>query len=403
MKPLEGIRVLELATFVAAPVCARLLSDLGADVIKVERPSGDDWRSSAITYCSNFSNDANPVFDLYNTGKRSIALDLKSEDGMAVFRKLLSQADVFITNTRPNSLKRLGLAYEDIKEQYPGLVYAMLVGYGEKGPDAAKPAFDVTAFWARSGFLRDQAALNNDYTPVIAPFGAGDTVAGTTLLAEICAALLRKERTGLGDCVRSGLYQSGIFTFGTMQIITQNPWGRKMPTSPDSYSLQGCYRCSDDEWVFVSTGNPAVSIPKFCRLIGRPELMEDPRFSTNEARKANLSTLHRIFDAGVAALTCEECLKLGEELDLPVVRVPHYSDVTQDEQAWVNGYLEQVTFRDGQQMTMPASPLSMDCVGQLHTTYAPYVGENTVAILDELGYTEEEIEHMKKAGAIHTC
>ena len=200
-KPLEGIKVLELSTFVAAPVCARLLGELGAQVIKVERPEGDQWRTTGVSFLpSRFSDAENPVFDIYNSGKKHIALNLKAPEGMEAFHKLLSQSDVFITNTRPKALERLGLAYEQVKEKYPSLVYAMLIGYGEKGPEAEKPAFDTVAFWSKSGFLMDQSVKSEHSMPVVPPSSAGDTASGMFLMGEICAALLRRKSSS--DCRR---------------------------------------------------------------------------------------------------------------------------------------------------------------------------------------------------------
>ena len=138
-RPLEGIKVVDLTTFVAAPVCARLLADLGAEVIKVEHPAGDGWREFGINMHARFTDAQNPVFDIYNTGKKMIALNLKSAEGKEVFWKLLEEADVFVTNTRPDALKRLGFAYEDVKERCPRLIYAMVLGFGETGPEAGRP------------------------------------------------------------------------------------------------------------------------------------------------------------------------------------------------------------------------------------------------------------------------
>ena len=146
-KPLENIRVVELSTFVAAPSCARLLADMGAEVIKIEHPKGDAWRHTALSYKPGFYNyKHNPVFDIYNSNKKHIAINLKSEEGMEAMHKLLEKTDIFITNTRPAALERLGLSYEQLKQRYPSLIYAIILGYGEKGPDASLPAFDTTAF-----------------------------------------------------------------------------------------------------------------------------------------------------------------------------------------------------------------------------------------------------------------
>ncbi len=157
--PLSGIKVVELAAFVAAPSAGRILADLGAEVIKVEAPSGDGWRITGVSYRPRFNKDENPVFDIYNTGKKFISLNLKTEAGKEAMFKLLEDADVFLTNTRPAGLKRLGLAYEDLKDKYPKLIYALVLGYGEKGPEKDTPAFDTTAFWSRAGFMRDLSPL----------------------------------------------------------------------------------------------------------------------------------------------------------------------------------------------------------------------------------------------------
>ena len=400
-KPLEGIRVLELTTFVAAPCCGRLLHDLGAEVIKVERLSGDAWRETGKSYNPNFNDNANPVFDIYNAGKRFVSLDLKTEKGMEVFHGLLAQSDVFITNTRPQALKRLGLDYETLQEKYPALVYAIVLGYGEKGPDAGNPAFDTTAFWSRSGFLRDQALIHDgNYVPVNPPSSAGDTVTGILLMAEICAALLNRTVTGKGDCVRSGLYHNGIFTFGTMEIAAQKPFGNKYPTTRlDAGVPGGMYRCSDDEWIFIAVGYAPAYLPRMYQMIGYPELNEDPRFSTHAERIKNRQVLYDIFRDAYQSKPAQYWVDLAGVLDLPLVKLNHYADVSVDEQAWANGYLEKMTFRSGLEGMMPRSPINMDSVGELQTVCADGIGTHTAEVLQELGYNEEAIEEMKNTGA----
>lgn len=400
-KPLEGIRVLELTTFVAAPVCGRLLADLGADVIKVERPTGDAWRETGKSYNSQFNDDANPVFDIYNSGKRFVSLDLKTDAGMAVFMELLSRADVFITNTRPQALKRLGLAYEDIKARFPRLIYAIVLGYGENGPDAGKPAFDTTAFWSRSGFLRDQSLVTDTYMPVTPPFSAGDTVTGMVLMGEICAALYNRSVTGKGDYVRSGLYHNGIFTLGTMEIITQEPWGRKFPTNRlDAGVPGGLYCCKDDEWIFIAVGYAPAYLPAMYKMIGHPELVDDERLKTQEGRNRHKQELYTIFRDAFLTESSAHWVDLAGKLDLPLVRLNHYADVSADEQAWANGYLEQMEFRSGLEGVMPRSPISMESVGELKTTCAPLIGADNDEVLSEMGYTPDEIQKMRETGAV---
>ena len=402
-KPLEGIRVVDLTTFVAAPVCGRLLSDLGAEVIKIEHPKGDGWREFGINYNIRFDDDENPVYDIYNSGKKFISLNLKSPEGKEIIGKLLEKADVFLTNTRPDALKRLGLSYEELKERYPRLIYAIVLGFGEEGPEAARPAFDTTAFWTRSGFLRDMAPMTDSYVPISPPSGVGDTVTGYSLLAQICAALLGRERTGKGDCVRAGLYHTGIFTMGTMQIITQEPWGRKYPMTREQVGPPGgCYRCADGEWLFLANGQLSVSLPKMFTMIGRPDLIGDERFTTREARSQNAEFLYKLFVDAYKTKPCSEWIELSKEVDLPLVRMNHFADVSKDEQAWANGYLENMVCPNGETVVMPRSPISMDSVGEIVTTPAPNIGHHTAEVLRSLGYTDEQIETMETAGAVFT-
>lgn len=401
--PLSGIKVVDLSTFVAAPVCGRLMADMGATVIKVERPEGDAWRQTGISYNRNFyTHDKNPVFDIYNSGKEHIALNLKSPEGMQVMHQLLAEADVFITNTRPAALKRLGLAYEDLKDKYPGLVYGILLGYGEAGPDADKPAFDTSAFWSRSGFLRDMAPLTDEYQPVLPPFSAGDTGTGILLMGQICAALLRKQKTGKGDYIRSGLFHNGIFTFGTMAIVTQPDGGAKQfPTTRIDYGLPGgTYQCSDGEWIFIATSYYEILVEQLCKTIGREDLMTDPKFDVYEHRVRNKQEYYEIFKNAFLQKPSTYWLEQGAQRDIPIVRLNHFSELCTDEQAWANGYLENVTFPDGTTGVMPTSPIEMDSVGTIVTQPAPKVGANTEEILQRLGYTPEQIRQMKEAGAI---
>ena len=400
-KPLEGIRVVDFSTFVAAPVCSRLLADLGARVIKVERPEGDAWRVTGVGYLpSRFSDQENPVFDIYNAGKEHIALNLKTPEGMEIFHKLLADADVLVTNTRPASLKRLGLDYETLKELYPRLVYGIVLGYGEKGPEKDNPAFDTSAFWARSGFLRDQNPASATYAPVQPPYSVGDTVTGYLLMGQICAALMRREKTGTGDCVRSSLMHNGIFAMGTMQIISQPPFGRTFPDTRSGYgTLSGGFQCADGEWIFLSGYSAERNVVIFS-LLEREDLASDPRFSTAAARNTNRDALYDIVRQIFLSKPSDYWLQHARERDLPMTRMGHYSDLATDEQAWANEYLEKVTFANGHVDVMPRSPIEMDSVGKLTTRTAPVIGADTDSLLLELGYDADTINQLHQTGAV---
>ena len=237
--------------------------------------------------------------------------------------------------------------------------------------------------------------------PVTPPFSAGDTVTGIVLMGEICAALYNRSVTGKGDYVRSGLYHNGIFTLGTMEIITQEPWGRHYPTSRlDAGVPGGLYRCEDDEWIFIAVGYAPVYLPAMYKMIGRPELTDEERFKTQEGRNRYKQELYSIFRDAFLTKPSSYWVDLAGELDLPLERLNHYNDISTDEQAWANGYLEQMEFRSGLEGVMPRSPISMDSVGQLKTTSAPHIGADNDEVLGEMGYTPEEIQNMKEAGAV---
>jgi len=400
-RPLSGVRVVELATFVAAPSCGRLLADLGAEVIKIEAPNGDTWRARGVAYLPHeFSLDENPVFDIYNAGKKFMSLNLKNAEGKEAFMKLMETADVFLTNNRPDALKRLGLHYDDLKDRFPGLVYAMLLGYGEKGPDAHRPAFDSVGFWSKSGFLHDQATLHDDYAPISPPWGVGDTVCGYLLTAEVCAALYRRKETGKGDYVGSGLYHNGIFAMGTMNIQSQRPFGRKFPVNRVDHGVPGgTYQCSDGQWVYVGISSFAVMIPTLCKAIGHPDLVNDRRYFDENLQVVDRAALYQVYKESFLQHPLSYWMDKADEYDIPMAHMNGYADVYEDEQAWANHYVEKVTFRNGKTAFMPTSPIEMASIGELRTVPADHIGAHTAEILKSLGYTDEQVEAMLAAGA----
>ena len=400
MKPLEGIKVVELSTFVAAPTAGRLLADLGAEVIKIEPEKGDSWRNSGVGYRpAKFSKDHNPIFDLYNSGKRLASLNLKDEDGKEALMELLGKADVFLTNNRPASLKKMGLDYESLKDRFPTLIYAVVLGFGEKGPIADAVAFDTTAFWGRNGFLRDMPVKNEGYEPMNPPSSVGDSTTGYLMVGEICAALFNRTRTGKGDYVKATLYHAGAFCMGTMIAQAQGDDGRRLPFRRTDFGVPGgAYRTQDDEWIYLGIGNGAVNIPRYHEIIGRPDLSTDPRYQPPERWK-NRDEYYEIFKEAFAQKPIEYWQQKAIEYDVPMTRLNHFEDVTTDEQAWVNGFVEKIEYPNGKTDVMPTTPIEMDTVGVTTTRPVAPVGTDTAAVLRELGYSEEKIAAMLAAGA----
>lgn len=402
-KPLSGIKVVELADYVSAPVCARLLGDLGAEVIKIERSTGNVWRETGKASCPwKFTDEENPGYDINNTGKKHIVINLKMEEGLNACHKLLSTADVFVTNMRVQALKRLGLDYESLREKYPKLVYAIGLGYGEKGPDANNPAFDHTAFWARTGFLLDMAPLSDDYHPVFPPSSMGDNFTGITLAFEVCAALFNRTKTGRGDYVRSSLFHNGIFAMGAMQIATQGDNGSVYPRTRELLGVAyGDYLCKDGRYVYIASGYAEKLIAKVFSIIGRDDLIDDPKFNSAEARRENADEMYAIIKEAMLQHTSDEWLEFAREADIPMVKMQHFKEVSCDEQALVNGYIQEVEYASGVTYKIASSPIEMDSVGALCTEPTKSIGMDTETVLKGYGYTDEQLARMRAAGVIN--
>ena len=210
-KPLEGVKVVELSFMMAGPSCCRYLADWGAEVIKVEKKTGDTFRFYPPTMGMPATQDCNPLYDDLNAGKRCISLDITKPDGMAAFHKLLAQADVFVTNNRQKALDKNGLDYDTLKEKYPGLIMAQVTSYGRKGPRRNDPGQDTISFWVSSGFNADMMVETDNSYPVFGSNGAGDFITGLGLAYAVVCALYKKKETGLGDYVENSLYGMGLW------------------------------------------------------------------------------------------------------------------------------------------------------------------------------------------------
>jgi crotonobetainyl-CoA:carnitine CoA-transferase CaiB-like acyl-CoA transferase len=393
-KPLNGYRVVELSTFVAAPSCARLLGEWGADVIKVETPAGDAFRPFGATMLMPNSEDHSPSWEIANANKRAISIDLRNPAGKKVFHELLAKADVFVTNNRAEALKSMQLDYETLKEKYPRLVYALVTGYGEAGPDVNQPGFDTVAFWGRSGFLVDMVAP--DSYPVYTPAGLGDLAVGLSLFGGICAALLNRQQTGKGDKVSVALYGAAIWLAGIMVTSAQESYGNKWPKSRlEGNPLAIPYRCKDGEWIIITIMEYARYWPAFCKLLDLPELIDDARFNTQAGVLANRAELIPIVEKAFAKKDSNEMDILLREADIVHDRLRHYKEITTDEQAWANNFVREHTFADGQKGILPCPPIQSTVMGASSPNRGPMLGEHTQEILAELGYSAGQIEAMK--------
>ena len=399
-KPLSGIKVVELATFVAATVPGRLMADMGAEVIKIEGPKGDPWRvlSRDLT---NTTIDEIPDFDVFNLGKRSICLDLKKPEGLAFLEKLLESADVFITNTRQQSLVKMGLDVATLRAKYPNLIYANVTGYGEKGPQRNDPGFDNVAFWTKSGFRMDMITKTPGSYPLGSPTGGGDSVTGSILFGEIMLALYQRAKTGCGDHVSVSLFNAGLWTFCGPIIEAQDKYKMKFPKERlDSLPVNTVYECADGEWISVTILDYGRLAPKFYALLGITEAIEKIGAETYGESNAKSAEIIPLIEASIATKTSQEWMQLLKEADIVCGLGNHFSDATKSEQAWANEYLQEHTCRNGSVCIVPTSPYRLDSCGVAPSRLAPLPGEHSQEVLKEYGYSAEKIAQLYSDGTV---
>lgn len=404
-RPLEGITVVELALFVAAPSAARMLADWGANVIKIESPKGDPMRYMGKLVSMPVDNEReNPAYDQQNAGKKGIVLNLKSEEGREAMSRLLAKADVFITNNRQDALERLGLSYEQLKTKYPALVYGQVSGYGEKGPDKDKPGYDFTAYYARGGI--SGTLYEKGTAPLLTVAGFGDTQVGLCLASGICAALVKAKRTGQGEKVSVSIYQTAIFCMGHMIAASQYgnnhyPRSRMDIANP----LQNAYETKDGRWIQGAVNDFDGEFARICELIGRSDLAADERFNDFEKVKNHSRPLIEELDRTFKEKTIDEWLALFQAADLPFDKEVIWEEILTDPQAWaddilchVDGYPEREDM--GSERTLVRTPVKFRESGLPEYKKGPRIGEHTAEVLKELGYTEAEIIAMQEAGAV---
>jgi crotonobetainyl-CoA:carnitine CoA-transferase CaiB-like acyl-CoA transferase len=380
--PLAGIKVVELGVWVAAPAAGGILADWGADVVKIEPPTGDPARMFGRML--QIESGVNPPFEMDNRSKRSIVLDLGTEDGVGVAFELLADADVFVTNVRPAALKRLGLDFEAVAERNPQLVYGLITGYGMAGPDADRAAYDVAAFWARAG-LADLLTRPGD-TPPFQRGGMGDHSAGMTLAAAICAALVSRQTSGTGQLVTTSLYRQGAYTV-SFDLNTLLLTGQQVAIGQRETMGNPCmnnYAAGDGRrfWIVGLQGDR--HWPALCRAVGHTDWLDDERFANARARAVNATMLIGELDAVFVTKSLDEWAEIfASEPDFFWSPVNSIADVLADEQFHAAGGVVYVPDGESTQ-PMVATPADFHGTPWEPTGPAPALGQHTEEILTEL-------------------
>ncbi len=379
--PLDGVRVVELAVWVAGPAAAGIMADWGAEVVKIESSAGDPQRA---LFGSIGGDDALPVapFELDNRGKRSVVLDLRGDDGLAACHGLLERADVFVTNMRPAALERLGLDHGSLCARYPRLVYGAITGYGLDGPDRDRAGYDVGAYWARSGFAH--TSVPKGEFPSGSRSGSGDHQTAMTLTAGVMAKLVERGRTGRGGLVSTSLLRTGMYSIA-WDIGIQLRFGRRESTRPrerNTAPLVNAYRAGDDRILYLICLEADRHWPKLLTALERPDLGDDERFATSAGRRTHCAELVAELDAIFATRPLDEWADRLDEHDVwwaPVQSIPEVIDDPQAQAGFVD-----MTPHDGEEpFRAVATPVDFDGY-ELRPGPVPRLGEHTATVLADL-------------------
>ena len=400
MRPLEGIRVLEVAMYGFVPSAGAVLVEWGADVVKVEHAvTGDPQRGLRQTGLLRVEGDPNPNIEHANRGKRSIGLDMSVPEGREVLYELARRADVFLTSFLPDARKKFGIDVDDIRAVNPKIIYARGSALGPRGAESDKGGYDMTAFWCRAGTA---ATITPAGMPgMIAPPGPayGDTISGTNLAGGIAAALLKRERTGEPSVVDVSLLGSGLWAMGHTVAVTMH-LGQRMEAFPPGVHgspvnpLVGLYATSDDRYISFVMMQPTKFWADVCRHVDLPELADDARFATVESIAANTSDAVELLTKAIAARTLAEWSERFATLAGPWAPVQDTLQAADDAQIRANEYV----VRAGE-LELVANPVQFD-VAAPQTGPAPGFAEQTDDILMELGLDWDRIIELKTAGAV---
>ena len=398
IRALSGVKVIELATFVAAPSCTRFFADQGADVVKIEALGGDGTRNAGLAEGRPELPNENLTFDIENGNKRGIAMNLKKPECFEILMKLIETADVFITNWRPKALIRMGLDYETMKVKFPKLVYGSVTGYGDKGPDKDLPGFDFTAFFARSGILG--SLYEKGTSPMNLIPSMGDRQVGMALAAGVLAALYRAEKSGEGEKVSVSLLGTAIFSQGTMIQTTQYDMLSFPMTKRESPNPLNCaFETKDGR--FVQLCMPVYHMfPGFAKALGKEEWITDERFKTIEdVMDGNGPALFDTIADYLKTLTAEQLSEIMTKADIPHSIAQVWKEVLKDPQAWADDCFVDVEYESGTR-TLVRNPVHFAEAGLPEYIKAPRLGQHTKEIFSNLGYGEEAISKMLQAGDI---
>ena len=394
----EGLKVIDCGSFIAAPAAATILSDFGADVIKIEPPGAGDPYRHLTKLPGHPRSNQNYAWMLGSRNKRSLAVDMAKPEGKIAIQRLASQADIFITNYPATVRKKLGIGYEALSALNDRLIYASFSGYGENGAEATKPGFDVTAWWARSG-LMDTVRASSESVPVRPANGMGDHSAGFTLYSGIVMALYQRQNTGKGTEVSSSLVANGLWANGyNAQAALCGATFTDRPAREVAFNaLTNYYKCRDGRWLILTILNEEKQWPELMRCLDREDLIDDPRFAKKVDRLTRSRELIALLDKEFEKVDRAELRKRLTERGIVFDVVATPEDIPSDQQLLDNDIL--IPFAGSETRTIN-SPIALRGADKVQPRMPPSVGQHSDEVLKEAGFDAATIAQMRAAGAI---
>jgi crotonobetainyl-CoA:carnitine CoA-transferase CaiB-like acyl-CoA transferase len=394
----KGLKVLDCSSFIAAPAAATILSDFGADVIKIEAPGAGDPYRAVPSLPTMPQAKENYAWMLASRNKRGLALNLAKPSAQEVVRRLVAQADVFITNFPAVVRKKLGLRYEDLAPLNERLIYASFTGYGEHGEEASKPGFDITAWWARSG-LMDGVRTEATAPPARSLTGMGDHPSGISLYAGIVMGLYQRQLTGTGAHVGTSLLANGVWCNGVMAqaALCGARFIDRPPREQALNAFTNYYQCRDKRWLILTILNEERQWPVFIKCLGRDDLQNDPRFATSRDRMKNAVELTTVLDKTFATKDRSEWREILAAGGIVFDVVASAQDIPNDSQILANDIL--VPFDNDSVLTV-TSPISVEGQEKVTPRRPPAVGQHSDEVLREAGYDAAMVAKLRADGAV---
>jgi len=406
-RPLDGVRVLEVAQFTYVPSAGAILADWGADVIKVENPVTGDAQRGLVTILGRAATAPGssfaPIMEAPNRGKRSVGLGISVPEARPVLEELIRRSDVFLTNYLPGVRAKLQIDVDDVRRVNPDIIYAAGSGFGMQGPDRNSGAYDSTAFWARGGSA-DGVTPSDAERVAFMPSGAyGDNIGGMAIAGGVAAALYGRRMTGQPSVLDVSLLAVGAWATQfnvNLALVTGGPVPKlDSKTQAPGNPLTGNYRTRDGRFIQLSMLQPTRYWPEFCQLMGCGEFAEDPRFASLEALAENADAAYQIVASAIGSRTFDDCARLLKQGSGPWAPVQNGWDVGNDEALIANGRIVDIVDAEGASQKLVANPVKFD-EGQLTLRRAPQFAEHTDDVLRELGLDDDELIELKIAGAI---